>query len=75
MLAKYLFVLSVAAIAHGRVVVKERQAAAASNIVFDGRVKAAATQADFDLATGPFGNKFVKGQSKYFVHSVAWNGY
>jgi len=65
MLSKSLFVLSVAAIAHGRVVVQERQAmAAAANVVFDGRVKAAATQADFDTATGPFGKDFVKGQSQ-----------
>jgi len=70
MLAKSLFALSVAAIAHGRVV-KERQAAAAPNVVFDGRVNAAATQADFDTATGPFGKDFVKGQSQYFVYIIA----
>lgn len=66
MLARSLFVMSLAATAHSRVVVvKDRQAAApAPSVVFDGRVKAAATQADFDSGTGPFGKDFVKGQSQ-----------
>ncbi|EDU43214.1 hypothetical protein PtrSN002B_011695 [Pyrenophora tritici-repentis] len=70
MLAKYLAVLSVAAIAHGRVVVvKDRQAVAP---VFDGRVKAAATAADFDTAASPFGKDNVKGQNLTFSQLIAF---
>jgi hypothetical protein len=44
---------------------------AAATLVYDGRVKAAATKADFDTATGPFGKDFVKGQSKCFISTIA----
>ncbi|CAE7208497.1 hypothetical protein P3342_011043 [Pyrenophora teres f. teres] len=70
MLAKYLAVLSVAAIAHGRVVVVENRQAVAP--VFDGRVKAAATAADFDTAASPFGKDNVKGQNLTFSQLIAF---
>lgn len=38
---------------------------AVANVVYDGRVSANATAADFDSPTGPFGPDFVKGQSMY----------
>ncbi|RMZ69298.1 endoglucanase c [Pyrenophora seminiperda CCB06] len=72
MFAKSLAVLSIAAIAHGRVVVVNERQAAAPAIVFDGRVKSTATQADFDTATGPFGKDFVKGQNLTFSTLVAF---
>jgi hypothetical protein len=45
-------------------------AAAASGLVFDGRVAATAKAADFDGQTGPFGSEFVKGQNLSFSELV-----
>jgi hypothetical protein len=62
MLAKSIILWSVAAVAQARTI-----SAAAATVVYDGRVKAAATQKDFDSSTGPFGKDDVKGQSGCFI--------
>jgi hypothetical protein len=72
MLAKSIILWSVAAIAQARTIRRQvGNGTGAGSVVFDGRVKAAATAADFDTATGPFGKDFVKGQSKCFIIDVA----
>ncbi|KAF2685849.1 glycoside hydrolase family 131 protein [Lentithecium fluviatile CBS 122367] len=43
---------------------------ASSTIVWDGRVRTNATQADFDTSNGPFGPDFVKGQNASFSQLV-----
>jgi hypothetical protein len=70
MLAKSIALLAVAALAQGRYVPRQTScatpvSAAAASLVFDGRIKANTTQADFDSKTGPYGPDFVKGQSKF----------
>jgi hypothetical protein len=72
MLAKSIILWSVAAIAQARNIPRQvGNGTGAGSVVFDGRVKAAATAADFDTATGPFGKDFVKGQSKSFTITVS----
>ncbi|KAH7084133.1 hypothetical protein FB567DRAFT_593610 [Paraphoma chrysanthemicola] len=81
MFARSIILLAIAALAQGRAV--RRQACnatgtpanvttAAASIVYDGRVKANATAADFDLSTGPFGPDFVRGQNVSFSELVAF---
>ncbi|KAL6709623.1 hypothetical protein ACN47E_001051 [Coniothyrium glycines] len=78
MLAKSIVLLAVTACAHGRTIRHvHRDAAPAGpavspSIVYDGRVRANATKADFDTATGPFGKDFVKGQNLTFSQLVAF---
>jgi hypothetical protein len=71
MFAKTIILLSIGAGAQGRAWPRqaattelETVKATAANIVYDGRVKANATTAEFDTTTGPFGSEFVKGQSE-----------
>jgi hypothetical protein len=78
MFAKTIILLSVGVVVQGRAWPREAAAieattanvlATAASIVYDGRVKANATKADFDTTTGPFGPEFVKGQSEF--HKIA----
>jgi hypothetical protein len=62
MLSNLFILFSVTALVQGRAV--RRQDCEPASIVFDGRVAANATKADFDSTTGPFGPEFVKGQSE-----------
>jgi len=62
-----LMLLSIGAMVQARPAANVK--ATAANVVYDGRVKAAATAADFDTETGPFGPEFVKGQSESDVNS------
>jgi hypothetical protein len=72
MFAKSIILLSITALAQGRAFSRRQTcndtsgdvAADAASIVFDGRLNANATAADFDSPTGPYGPDFVKGQSE-----------
>ena len=75
MFAKSIGLLSLAALAQARVITRQdcnktANAAAAANVVFDGRIAANTTQADFDTEDGPYGSEFVKGQNVSFSELV-----
>lgn len=72
MVAKSILLLAVASLAQARAMPQRNSNTPAGNtasatVVYDGRVKQAATKADFDTATGPFGKDDVKGQSQCFI--------
>jgi hypothetical protein len=81
MFAKTVILLSIGAVVQGRAwprpavlldVATVNVLATAATVVYDGRVKANATTADFDTTTGPFGSEFVKGQSESDYYLSRW---